>query len=155
MDSRRASTRTVPLPPGRPPRPTTGRDFAIAIFCALVLEADAVLALFEHHWDDGGPPYDPASGDLNTYSTGAIGLHDVVLVHMPGMGKAAAAAAAAYCRLSFPNIRLAIVVGVCGAVPFATGKEEIVLGDVIIGEGVVQYDLGRRMPEGFLRKNTP
>ena len=155
MASERAGTRTVPLSQGRPPRPTTGRDFAIAIICALPLEADAVTALFDYRRDDDGPPYDPAPGDPNTYSTGAIGQHNVVLVHMPGMGKVAAGVAAARCGSSFPNIKLAVVVGVCGAVPFTTGGEEIVLGDVIIGEGVVQYDLGRRMPEGFVRKNTP
>lgn len=156
MASGRADTRIDPLPLGRPPQPTCGRDFSIAIFCALPLEADAVLALFDHDWDDdgGGLPYDLAPGDSNAYSTGAIGLHNVVLVYMPNTGKVIASTAAAHCRSTFPNIKLAVVVGVCGAVPFTARGEEIVLGDVIIGEGVVQHDLGRQMPEEFLRKNT-
>jgi nucleoside phosphorylase len=73
---------------------------------------------------------------------------------MPGIGKASAAAIAANCRASFPNIKLALVVGICGAVPFGHGGKEVVLGDVIISDAVVQYDLGRRLPEGFMRKDT-
>src|SRR6516162_9294310 len=95
------------------PRPATRRDFEIAVICALPLEADAVNALFDRHWDDDGPPYDKASGDPNAYSTGAIGRHNVVLAHMPGMGTAPAAAVVANCRASFPDIKLAVVVGIC------------------------------------------
>ncbi|KAJ4159125.1 uncharacterized protein LMH87_008039 [Akanthomyces muscarius] len=92
-----------------PPRPVSSGDFEIAVICALTLEADAVLALFDHHWDDDGPHYDKASADPNAYSAGAIGRHNVILVHMPGMGKANGAAVAANCRSSFPNIKLAII----------------------------------------------
>ncbi|KXJ86587.1 hypothetical protein Micbo1qcDRAFT_186054 [Microdochium bolleyi] len=139
----------------RPQRPATRRDFEIAIICALVHEADAVEALFDHHWEDDGTPYDKAPGDLNAYSIGSIGRHNVVLAHMPGMGKASAAAVAAHCKMSFPGIRLALIVGVCGAVPFyGDDRREIVLGDVIVSSGVVQYDLGRRFPERFTRKDT-
>lgn len=56
----------------RPRRPATRSDFEIAIICALTLEADAVDALIDHHWDDDGLPYDKAPGDPNAYSTGAI-----------------------------------------------------------------------------------
>jgi nucleoside phosphorylase len=46
-------------------------------------------------------------------------------------------------------------VGICGAVPFVPGSNcEIVLGDVIMSDGVIQYDLGRRLPECFVRKDT-
>ncbi|KAH6848197.1 hypothetical protein B0I37DRAFT_376932 [Chaetomium sp. MPI-CAGE-AT-0009] len=138
----------------RPRRPATRADFEIAVICALPIEADAVDALFDHHWDDGGPPYDKAAGDPNAYSTGAFGRHNVILAHMPGMGKANAAVVAANCRASFPNIKLAVVVGVCGAVPFGPDGDEIILGDVIVSDGVVQYDLGRRLPERFVRKGT-
>ena len=143
----------------RPRRPATRADFGIAVICALTIEADAVDAFFDHHWDDDddGPLYDKATGDPNTYSTGTIGRHNVVLAYMPGMGKASAAAVAASCRASFPNIKLALIVGICGIVPFRTsGSEtaETVLGDVIISNGVVQYDLGRQLPEEFVRKDT-
>lgn len=142
-------------------RPASRDDFEIAIVCALTLEADAVAALFDHDWDDGeeaeAEPYDKAPSDPNAYSAGRIGRHDVVVAHMPGMGKVHAAAVAANCRASWPNLKLALVVGICGAVPFPSGgggKTEIILGDVVISSGVVQYDLGRRLPEQFVRKNT-
>lgn len=136
-------------------RPRRRDDFEIAIICALTLEADAVEALFDNYWDDDGPPYDKAGGDPNTYSTGSMGRHNVVLAYMPGMGIASAGLVAAHCRSSYRNIKLAIVVGVCGIVPFVPGSDdEIILGDVIVSTGVVQYDLGRRLPEGFARKDT-
>ncbi len=56
---------------------------------------------------------------------------------MPGMGKAQAAKAAADCLLSFPNIEIALLVGICGGVPTTTGGQEIYLGDVVVSEYVV------------------
>ncbi|RAK91133.1 purine and uridine phosphorylase [Aspergillus costaricaensis CBS 115574] len=137
-----------------PPRPTSRSDFEIAIICALTVEQDAVHALFDHYWDDNGPAYGKHPCDPNAYSCGAIGRHNVVLVHMPGMGKATAAAVAAHCRVSFPNLKLALVVGVCGALPFMNTDQEIILGDVIIGDGIIQYDFGRQYPDQFVRRNT-
>ncbi|KAH7238034.1 hypothetical protein BKA59DRAFT_502576 [Fusarium tricinctum] len=126
----------------RPLRPKDRRGFEIAIICALSLEADAVEALFDHYWDDEDLPFDKESGDPNAYSTGVIGRHNVVLSYMPGMGIANAAAVASNCGKSFLGIKLALVV------------DEIVLGDVIISDGIIQYDFGRQLPGHFSRKNT-
>ncbi|KAF5003103.1 hypothetical protein FDECE_10338 [Fusarium decemcellulare] len=134
------------------PRPTSRHSFEVAIICALPLEADAVHALFDTYWDDD-LTLDKAAGDPNTYSLGAIGRHNVVLVHMPGMGKVEAATVSASCRVSFPGIKLALLVGICGVVPFSSDKE-IILGDVIVGDGIVQYDFGRCLSDRFLRKDT-
>ncbi|KNB16589.1 hypothetical protein FOXG_14414 [Fusarium oxysporum f. sp. lycopersici 4287] len=142
-----------PLPP-LPPRPNNRRGFEIAIICALPLEADAIEALFDHHWDDDGPLFGKDPGDPNAYSAGVIGRHNVVLAYMPGMGKVNAAVVASNCRASFPNIRLALVVGVCGVVPRSPDKDEILLGDVIISDGIIQYDFGRQLPDRFVRKDT-
>ncbi|KAK7408477.1 hypothetical protein QQX98_009344 [Neonectria punicea] len=137
------------------PAPADRRAFEVAIICALIIEGNAIEALFDHHWDGDGPGYGKAAGDTNAYSTGTIGRHNVVLAHMPGIGKGNAAAVAANCRGSFPNIKLAIVVGICGAVPFPHDrKEEIILGDVIVSDGIIQYDLGRKFPDRFARKDT-
>jgi nucleoside phosphorylase len=118
-------------------------------------EASAVSALFDKRWDD--QTYGKALRDSNAYSTGVIGHHNVVLVHMPQMGKVDAATAAAYLYASFQGIQLALLVGICGGVPFGNQlSEEILLGDVVISKGLVQYDLGRRFPNNrFLRKDTP
>jgi nucleoside phosphorylase len=138
----------------RPPRPKDRRGFEIAIICALPLEADAVEALFDHDWDDEDPPFDKERGDPNAYSTGVIGRHNVVLAYMPGMGKVNAAVVASNCGKSFPGIKLALIVGVCGVVPFKLNEDEIVLGDVIISDGIIQYDFGRQLPDRFARKDT-
>ncbi|EXL64702.1 hypothetical protein FOPG_19044 [Fusarium oxysporum f. sp. conglutinans race 2 54008] len=142
-------------PSPRPPRPNDRRGFEIAIICALPLEADAIEALFDYYWDSNGPPFGRAVRDPNSYSTGVIGCHNVVLVRMPGMGKVHAAAAASNCRASFPNVKIALVVGVCGVLPFKHNGEEIVLGDVVISEGIIQYDFGRRLPGQFIPKEGP
>ncbi|KAJ4011442.1 hypothetical protein NW752_008440 [Fusarium irregulare] len=137
-----------------PSRPHDRRDFEIAIICAPNLGADAVEALFDYHWDNDGPPFDKESGDPNAYTTGVIGRHNVVLAYMTGTGKAHAAAVASNCRNSFRGIKLALLVGVCGVVPFGPASDEIVLGDIIISEGVIQHDLGRQLPGQFLRKTS-
>ncbi|SCO92745.1 uncharacterized protein FRV6_16873 [Fusarium oxysporum] len=145
---------TISPQPPRPRRPNDRRGFEIAIICALTLEADAIEALFDHHWDDDGPPFDKEPGDPNAYSTGVIGRFNVVLAFMSGMGKVNAATVASNCGKSFPGIKLALVVGICGAVPFGPNNDEIVLGDVVISNGVIQYDFGRQMPGHFVRKDT-
>ncbi|KAK2016908.1 pfs domain-containing protein [Colletotrichum eremochloae] len=129
-------------------------SITVAIVCALPLEADAVCALFDDNWDDDVVAEIIGSGDTNSYSMGRIGRHNVVVIHMAGIGKTYAATAAAYCKASFPNIALALLVGICGGVPDATekGVPSIVLGDVIISEGVVPFDFGRQYPDMFLRK---
>ncbi|KAF4949930.1 hypothetical protein FGADI_8531 [Fusarium gaditjirri] len=137
-----------------PSRPSDRRGFEIAIICALTIEADAIEALFDHHWEDDGPPFDKEPGDPNAYSTGVIGRFNVVLAYMPGMGKVNAATVAANCGKSFPSVKLALVVGICGIVPFTPTEDEIILGDVIISNGVIQYDFGRQLPERLVRRDT-
>ncbi|GKT59859.1 NB-ARC and TPR domain-containing protein [Colletotrichum tofieldiae] len=130
-------------------------SITVAIVCALPLEADAVCALFDDHWDDDLlADLVGFFGDTNSYSMGRIGRHHVVLIHMAGIGKNYAATAAAYCKASFPDVVLALLVGVCGGVPDATekGVPSLVLGDVVISEGVVAFDFGRQYPDMFLRK---
>ncbi|KAH7177123.1 nucleoside phosphorylase domain-containing protein [Dactylonectria macrodidyma] len=48
-------------------------DFEIAIICALKIEADAIEAVFDEHWDDDWPCYGKAAADSNAYITGSIG----------------------------------------------------------------------------------
>ncbi|KAE8423056.1 hypothetical protein BDV36DRAFT_279551 [Aspergillus pseudocaelatus] len=73
---------------------------------------------------------------------------------MPSIGKGAASSVASNVRNSFKKIELALVVGICGAAPWTPSHEEILLGDVVISDGIIQYDLGRRLPHSFIRKDT-
>lgn len=137
-------------------QPKSRSDFEIAIICALPIEADAVEAAFDTFWDDDGDKYGKSISDVNVYTTGVICNHNVVLAYMPGMGKKNAASVAVNFRTSFPGIKLALLVGVCGGVPGGGDRDEIVLGDVIISDGVVEYDFGRRFPGSqFVRRDTP
>ncbi|XHG06576.1 hypothetical protein AWENTII_009765 [Aspergillus wentii] len=134
-------------------RPKTRDEFEIAIICALVHEADAVEALFDETYDSLSRTYGKQSGDANTYTNGRIGQHNVVLCYMPGMGIGNAASVASSLRVSYTKIKLALVVGICGGVPFPSGgKAEIFLGDIIVSDSVIQYDFGRQYPDGFQRK---
>ncbi|PYI09862.1 hypothetical protein BO78DRAFT_362418 [Aspergillus sclerotiicarbonarius CBS 121057] len=136
-----------------PPRDRHG--FQIAIICALPREADAVIALFDHHWEDTEEVYSKAPGDSNAYTIGVIAAHNVVVAHMPQMGKVSAAGVAMGLRATFPGIQLALVVGVCGGVPSNPHQQtEIFLGDVIISQSVVEYDFGRQHPMGFQPKHA-
>src|SRR5882757_10333342 len=100
-----------------PSPPRSRRGVKVAIICALSLEAENVRSVFDRCWEDEGKQYSKMEGDQNTYTTGVIGKHNVVLAHMPGMGSTSAAAVAASLRSSFPGIELALVVGICGVVP--------------------------------------
>ena len=145
--------------PGRP-RPPSRDAFEIAVICAMGIEFDAAEAMLDQNWEDNDQVYGVAEGDRNAYKMGRIGNFNVVLVPLPGMGKMNALSAGANLRLSFRNISLCLVVGICGGIPFRrpdikTGQvTEIILGDVIISTAVVQHDFGRRRQDKFARKDT-
>ncbi|KAF3912937.1 hypothetical protein AA313_de0210118 [Arthrobotrys entomopaga] len=138
----------------RSSRPTSRDEFEIAIICAVKPEYDAVTLLVDEFFDDEGDMYGRAAEDQNTYLAGRIDKYNVVLALLPGMGKANAAKVAASFRSSYRGIELALLVGICGGVPKNGEGQEIILGDVVISGSIVQYDLGRRFPNEFRRKNT-
>ena len=133
-------------------QPRDRGDFYIALMCALPLEADAVRGVFDDSWKSC---YGKAAGDSNTYTFGRIGEHNVVLAHLPSMGKIASASVAAGIRSSFEKIRLCLLVGICGGVPTGSkdGKE-IILGDVVVGTGIVPLDFGRQYLGEVVRKDA-
>jgi nucleoside phosphorylase len=135
-------------------RPQSRNEFETAIICALALEFDAVEALFDEHYDEFDSVRGRQQGDANWYRTGKVGQHNIVLTCLPGMGKGSAASVTASLQVSFPRINLAFLVGICGGVPFSTGGTEIILGDVVISDKVIEYDVGRQYSDGFQRKGA-
>ena len=114
-----------------------------------------VKAVFDDIWSDTGYDFGfgQAEEDRNAYTIGLIGKHNVVLVHMAGMGATDATTAVTGLRATFPNIDIVFVVGICGASPTnITTQEEICLGDCILSTALIQYDFGRRYPGYFDRK---
>jgi len=113
-----------------------------------------IIALFDDFWERE-EQYEKADRDTNSYTIGRLGGHHVVLVHMSQMVKVSAANIATNLRSSFPRIRLGLLVGICGGVPFTDGgKREIILGDIVISTQIVQTDYGRQYPNTFVRKDT-
>ncbi|KAL2850313.1 hypothetical protein BJY01DRAFT_261588 [Aspergillus pseudoustus] len=133
-------------------RPASRDDFDIAIICALSSEANAVLCSLDEYWRDAQHTYRKAPGDDNSYAFGRIGRHAVVVATLPRMGKIRASSAASTLKVSFGFIKLALLVGICGAVPYKSDGTEIILGDVIISESLVELDFGRQLEDGFERR---
>ncbi|PYH48064.1 uncharacterized protein BP01DRAFT_353938 [Aspergillus saccharolyticus JOP 1030-1] len=104
----------------------------IAIICALALEADAVQAVLDESCKLPTDLYTPLPDDPNTYTLGRIGPHDIVLVELPGIGTLNATIGAGYLRRRFPQVHLALLVGICGAAPYSPDGTDIFLGDVLI-----------------------
>lgn len=138
----------------RPQRPTCRDDFEIVIICALQLEYEAVLNVFDGFWNGDGDPYGKVEGDQNTYTTGWIGQHNVVLVICSDIGKVNATSVATSCSLSFPRVKLAFLVGVCGTAPQTSDGNEILLGDVVVGDQIIAYDFGKRYPNEMKLKSN-
>lgn len=135
-------------------RPASRPDFQVAIISALPLENNAVLCSLDEHWDDANHVYGRAEGDPIQYRFGRCGGQPVVIVILHKIGMEAASTAAQSLRMSFPSINLVLLVGVCGAVPWTPDdkKTEIVLGDVIVSEVLVQLDNIRQYPHGTQRR---
>lgn len=110
-----------------PSRPTCRDDFEIAIICALPLEYNAVTNVFDGYWNDDGDPYGKVEGDQNAYTTGWIGQHNVVPVICSDIGKVNATSVATSCSMSFTQIKMAFLVGVCGVAPQTGDGNEILL----------------------------
>lgn len=136
--------------------PLRAEDFEIAIICALGVEYDAVSLLVDGYWDRPNDSiYGKVPGDDNMYRTCHIGKANVVLVRLSSMGKVSAARAADSLKISFGGLKLVLVVGICGGVPFPGKEQEMLLGDVAVSNSAIQYDLGRRFPDTFAVKEGP
>ena len=92
-------------------------------------------------------------GDSNHYILGQLSGHDTVLAWLSGLqGKSAVAVVAANLDRTFPLIKWRFPAGIGGGVPEA---HDIRLGDVVVNmpdgrhRGVVQYDLGKDVDDGF------
>ncbi|KAL8364811.1 hypothetical protein RB595_003878 [Gaeumannomyces hyphopodioides] len=130
--------------------PIDRSGFHLAIICALRTESDAVRLLFDEIYEK---KYGRETGDGNTYTTGRIGNHAVVLLLLPGMGMEASAVGARSLQSSYTNIKLALIVGVCGGLPQIRGRDAF-LGDVIVSKSIVNHDFGRRYPDKFVVRST-
>jgi hypothetical protein len=68
------------------------------------------------------------------------------------MGKRSAASVASSLKISYRGVKLALVVGIYRGAPSPPEYQEIFLGNVNIGDSVIEYDFGRQYPGGYRRK---
>ena len=127
--------------------------YTVGWVCALPIELAAAQEMLDekHH----SLPVD--SSDPNSYTLGRIGDHNVVILCLPAGKTGATSATAAAIRLksTFPSIQFGLMVGVGGGVPGTDPSRDIRLGDVVVSQpcnrhgGVIQYDFGKSIPDGF------
>ncbi|EPS40245.1 hypothetical protein H072_5937 [Dactylellina haptotyla CBS 200.50] len=98
--------------------------------------------------------------DRNKYTCGDINGHNIVITCLPlhNIGTLNAAIVVDQLTYSFPNIKVALLVGIGGGIPRAPKPtdptKDIHLGDVVVGwtspeaEAVVKWDQGKRLPGG-------
>ncbi|KAF4331614.1 nucleoside phosphorylase domain protein, partial [Fusarium beomiforme] len=126
-------------------------DYTIGWICALQEEYEAACRMLDDEFE--GPETSDAN-DNNTYVFGRISEHKVVIGCLPDgrYGISSAAVVARDMVRSFPSLRFALMVGIGGGAP--TPDRDIRLGDVVVSVpqgrlgGVIQYDFGKRLPDG-------
>lgn len=125
--------------------------YTTAWICALPFEMTAAtIMLDEVHEEMSSPPH-----DTNTYILGRIKQQNIVIACLPAMqyGTIKATAVVTHLIRTFPNIRLALMVGIGGAAP--SHSNDIRLGDVIVGTRVMPYDLSKVIQNGIERTDPP
>ncbi|KAM6484223.1 hypothetical protein HDV62DRAFT_315358 [Trichoderma sp. SZMC 28011] len=127
-------------------------SFTCAIICTLLIEYDAVCLIFDELWDKYS---EWIERNEIVYTTGRIGRHNVVVALLTSTEKLTAVTGIMQSRLLYSQLKLYLLVGICGAVPkfdHGEGEKNISLGDVIIGKIGVKYDIGSN--EKFIGKST-
>ncbi|KAF5858596.1 hypothetical protein ETB97_003989 [Aspergillus alliaceus] len=120
----------------------SSEDITIAIFCALAYEAVAVKYTLDEEYSCRLKGIGPKK---YVYSFGRVAKHKVVIARPHQMGTVDTAHCATAVSLQFPNVRLALMVGIGAGIP-SIPKYDIRLGDLAISipqdghSGVIQYD---------------
>lgn len=140
-------------------------SYSIGWIAALPVERAAGVAMLD---DRHEPPddFEQHPSDMNAYSWGRIGKHNIVIASLPNgiYGQTSATATALNLLSSLPNIKIGLLVGIGGGISRPHLGHDIRLGDVAVSRpsgvrgGVVQYDLGKAKsdndwePKGILNK---
>lgn len=140
---------TMSASPGANRRQLKPREYTVGWISALPIEYAAATEML----DERHEPPARIDNDDTLYTLGQIHGHNIVLACLPAgvIGTVSAAVIATYLGGRFPNARIGLMVGVGGGVP---SPWDIRLGDVVVSHpgdghgGVVQYDMGKRLPNG-------
>ncbi|KAF4882662.1 Nephrocystin-3 [Colletotrichum fructicola] len=128
-------------------------DYKVAWICPLEVEQIAAMEML----DEEHPAIPKSSADHNVYSLGTINGHNVVIAGLHQPGNCPAATVVAQMRMTFPNLRFGLLVGIGGGVPVQTDNGIIRLGHVVVSKpagghsGALQYDHGKAIDGQFKR----
>jgi nucleoside phosphorylase len=146
-------TATDVQPPKRRRRATKAlppKSYTIAWICALHIELAAARAML-----DGIHPDVPRDkGDKNIYVLGSIGKYNVVIACLPEghYGTINAGRVLADLRRTFTEIWAGFMVGIGGGAP--SDRNDIRLGDVVVGTRVMPYELGKILAGGEIERTA-
>lgn len=127
-------------------RALTHQDYSVWWVCALKEELAAATVML----DTEHPELKTSASDLNVYTLGCIGAHNIAIACLADgdIGNNPAATVATRMISTFPSIKFWLMVGVGGGVP-----PTVRLGDVVISTpvyntpGVIQWDLVIAQPD--------
>ena len=128
-------------------------DYTVGWICPLEVEQIAAMEML----DDEHERLPQSSADHYVYNLGSIAGHNVVIAGLHQPGNNPAATVVTQMRMTFPNLRFGLLVGIGGGVPTKTDNGMIRLGDVVVSKpagshsGAVQYDHGKAKVAQFER----
>ncbi|KAE9567465.1 hypothetical protein CGMCC3_g16384 [Colletotrichum fructicola] len=128
-------------------------DYKVAWICPLEVEQIAAMEML----DEEHPALPKPPADHNVYSLGSINGHNIVIAGLHQPGNCPAATVVAQMRMTFPNLRFGLLVGIGGGVPVQTDNGMIRLGHVVVSKpagghsGALQYDHGKAKDGHFER----
>ena len=139
-----------------PPRKLTHDAYRVGWICPLEVEQIAAMEML----DEKHERLTQLRGDTNIYNLGSINNHNIVIAGLPMAGNCSAATVVTQMRMTFPNLKYGLLVGIGGGVPVRTDHGMIRLGHVVVSEptgihsGAVQYDHGKARVGRFERKGS-
>ncbi|KAI9767833.1 MAG: hypothetical protein M1839_004334 [Geoglossum umbratile] len=95
--------------------------------------------------------------DMNAYSWGRIGEHNIVIV-APAKQSTPASKVVNSLLTAFPHVKFGVFVGAASGYPNFRNGQDVHLGDIVVAHGdgesggLVQYDLGTAQNEGFCKE---
>ncbi|KAH7176020.1 ankyrin repeat protein [Dactylonectria macrodidyma] len=128
-------------------------DYTVGWICPLEVEQIAAMEML----DDEHERLPQPSTDHNVYNLGSIAGHNVVVAGLHQPGNNPAATVVTQMRMTFPNLRFGLLLGIGGGVPVKTDTGMVRLGDVVVSKpagghsGAIQYDHGKAKVGQFER----
>jgi nucleoside phosphorylase len=130
----------------------TNESYTVACICPMGVEMAAVAAMLDETHPDL-----PSTRDMNSYTLGRIGAHNIVVAVMPEIGNNNAAMVATQLLNDFKSIRFGLLVGIGGGIP-VEDEFDIRLGDIVVSKptatfgGVIQFDRGQVRDDGHFER---